>query len=317
MHLRRNSEVEWNLNFRRSLFQWEVDDLNRLKLLLMNALDLRENRADSLHWKADPSGYFTVSSAYKWCDNSLHTMCKDCISTLRHQFWFWRYSAIYCSTLALVSLECGCISVRISGALKHSINHNCTGDRHPEEKNPIRQETKLEKQSAKTSVKFGAGEPIKTKIEKQNDKTVMPSDARVRHLKDQLIQGRVYLSLTATRNNSHFIRELRLRMKEAQRSLGEATKDSELPRNFAMVVHLVVNSLIMVVSLIQNSASGVDLEDEKQEHKSDLSKKQEHKSDLTHEASLADTPSTSSAEIASDANHSEASQTLSQDDELG
>ncbi|KAI8017290.1 putative galacturonosyltransferase 4 [Camellia lanceoleosa] len=92
------------------------------------------------------------------------------------------------------------------------------------------QETKLEKQSAKTSVKFGAGEPIKTKIEKQNDKTVMPSDARVRHLKDQLIQGRVYLSLTATRNNPHFIRELRLRMKEAQRSLGEATKDSELPR---------------------------------------------------------------------------------------
>ncbi|KAI7997962.1 hypothetical protein LOK49_LG10G00447 [Camellia lanceoleosa] len=45
-------------------------------------------------------------------------------------------------------------------------------------------ETKLEKHSAKTSVKFGAGEPIKTKIEKQNDKTVMPSDARVRHLKD-------------------------------------------------------------------------------------------------------------------------------------
>lgn len=164
-----------------------------------------------------------------------------------------------------------------------STTTNGTGDRHPEEKNPIRQvteqghkpgltnqnenreqenvkdkmgkvgvsedtststststfnnaavnlETKLEKQSAKTSVKFGAGEPIKTKIEKQNDKTVMPSDARVRHLKDQLIQGRVYLSLTATRNNPHFIRELRLRMKEAQRSLGEATKDSELPRNF-------------------------------------------------------------------------------------
>ncbi|CAL5411220.1 unnamed protein product [Camellia sinensis] len=34
MHIRRNSEVEWNLNFRRSLFQWEVEDLNRLKLLL-------------------------------------------------------------------------------------------------------------------------------------------------------------------------------------------------------------------------------------------------------------------------------------------
>ncbi|GMP92585.1 hypothetical protein CsSME_00042745 [Camellia sinensis var. sinensis] len=101
-------------------------------------------------------------------------------------------------------------------------------------------ETKLEKQSAKTSVKFGAGEPIKTQIEKQNDKTVMPSDARVRHLKDQLIQGRVYLSLTATRNNPHFIRELWLRMKEAQRSLGEAIKDSELPRKKVFSLHIVV-----------------------------------------------------------------------------
>ncbi|KAI7999367.1 putative galacturonosyltransferase 4 [Camellia lanceoleosa] len=176
---------------------------------------------------------------------------------------------------------------------------NGTGDRHPEEKNPIRQvteqghkpgltdqnenreqenvkdkmgkvgvsedtststsnnaavnlETKLEKQSAKTSVKFGAGEPIKTKIEKQNDKTVMPSDARVRHLKDQLIQGRVYLSLTATRNNPHFIRELRLRMKEAQRSLGEATKDSELPRN----------SVEKLKALEQTLAKGKQIQDD-------------------------------------------------------
>ncbi|XP_028089147.1 small glutamine-rich tetratricopeptide repeat-containing protein isoform X1 [Camellia sinensis] len=45
----------------------------------------------------------------------------------------------------------------------------------------------------------------------------------------------------------------------------------------------------------------------------EANEKQEHKSDLTHEASLADAPSTSSAEIASDANHSEASQTLGED----
>lgn len=95
MHLKRNSEVEWNLNFRRSLFQWEVEDLNRLKLLLMNAPNLKEDRVDSLHWKADPSGNFTVSSAYKWCDNSLHTMCKvidliwNNVSSPRAQFFGW------------------------------------------------------------------------------------------------------------------------------------------------------------------------------------------------------------------------------------
>ncbi|XP_028090713.1 uncharacterized protein LOC114290913 [Camellia sinensis] len=95
MHIRRNSEVEWNLNFRRSFFQWEVEDLNRLKLLLSNAPVLRENMADALHWKADPSGYFTVSSAYKWCDNSLGTVFKvsdllwNNVSSPRAQFFGW------------------------------------------------------------------------------------------------------------------------------------------------------------------------------------------------------------------------------------
>lgn len=67
------------------------------------------------------------------------------------------------------------------------------------------------------------------RAEKQNEQTVLP-DARVRLLKDQLIQGKVYLSLSGTRNNPHFIRELRLRMKETQKALGDATKDSELPK---------------------------------------------------------------------------------------
>ncbi|KAL6542962.1 hypothetical protein OROHE_010482 [Orobanche hederae] len=70
----------------------------------------------------------------------------------------------------------------------------------------------------------------KARAKKQNERTALP-DGRVHHLKDQLIQAKVYLSLSATRNNAHFMRELRLRMKEVQRVLGEATKDSELPRN--------------------------------------------------------------------------------------
>ncbi|KAK2997750.1 hypothetical protein RJ639_026229 [Escallonia herrerae] len=88
-------------------------------------------------------------------------------------------------------------------------------------------EMEHEQQFAQTSGKVTTTEPIK---EKQTVPTVMP-DAHVRHLKDQLIRVKVYLSLAATRNNPHFIRELRLRMKEVQRALGEATKDSELPQN--------------------------------------------------------------------------------------
>ncbi|KAL3624999.1 putative galacturonosyltransferase 4 [Castilleja foliolosa] len=81
-----------------------------------------------------------------------------------------------------------------------------------------------------TQLKHSPKDISKGRANKQNGLAVLP-DARVHQLKDQLIQTRVYLSLTATRNNPHFIRELRLRIKEVQRVLGDATKDSELPKN--------------------------------------------------------------------------------------
>ncbi|KAL2932227.1 putative galacturonosyltransferase 4 [Bienertia sinuspersici] len=64
-----------------------------------------------------------------------------------------------------------------------------------------------------------------------NNRSGNISNTQVRYLKDQLIRGKIYLSLTATRNNAHFIRELRQRIKEVQRALGDATKDADLPRN--------------------------------------------------------------------------------------
>lgn len=91
------------------------------------------------------------------------------------------------------------------------------------------QETEHGQQSAQTSGKGDHKEPVKTRNEKPIDQTVI-LDARVQQLKDQLIRAKVFLSLSATRNNAHFIRELRARMKEVQRALGDATKDSELPK---------------------------------------------------------------------------------------
>ncbi|EPS65589.1 hypothetical protein M569_09187 [Genlisea aurea] len=58
-------------------------------------------------------------------------------------------------------------------------------------------------------------------------------NALVLQLKDQLIQARIYLSMSATRGNSHFVRDLRLRVKEVQKALGDANKDSDLPKNAA------------------------------------------------------------------------------------
>ncbi|CAA2991912.1 probable galacturonosyltransferase 4 isoform X1 [Olea europaea subsp. europaea] len=91
-------------------------------------------------------------------------------------------------------------------------------------------ETKHVQHSYRRSTKNSRREQGKTTTEKENEPTIL-LDARVRHLKDQLIRSKVYLSLSSTRNNPHFIRELRLRMKEVLRAIGDATKDSELPKN--------------------------------------------------------------------------------------
>ncbi|RZC65968.1 hypothetical protein C5167_009651 [Papaver somniferum] len=85
-------------------------------------------------------------------------------------------------------------------------------------------------QPGKTTRKSDSGDHVTNKVERPRVQTVL-SDARVRHLRDQLIRARVYLGLGATRNNPHYIKELRVRMKEVQRALGDASKDSDLPRN--------------------------------------------------------------------------------------
>ncbi|KDP29029.1 hypothetical protein JCGZ_16418 [Jatropha curcas] len=88
----------------------------------------------------------------------------------------------------------------------------------------------LKQQSALISGMVNEKDSPKPKIDKQIFQTPFP-DARVRQLRDQLIRARVYLSLPATKNNPQLTRELRLRIKEVQRVLGDATKDSDLPKN--------------------------------------------------------------------------------------
>ncbi|KAL2571358.1 hypothetical protein AAZX31_17G003900 [Glycine max] len=90
-------------------------------------------------------------------------------------------------------------------------------------------DTKQEQEHIKSSSQVTQKEPILSEADKHNDQT--PPDARVQQLKDQLIQARVYLSLQAVRSNPHLTRELRLRVKEVSRTLGDASKDSDLPRN--------------------------------------------------------------------------------------
>lgn len=92
----------------------------------------------------------------------------------------------------------------------------------------LRQEQKVQQQLAKPAGTNNEKDRANSGVQENNDR-VAP-DARVRQLKDQLIRARVYLSLPATRSTPHFMRDLRQRIKEVQRVLGSASKDSELPR---------------------------------------------------------------------------------------
>ncbi|XP_028099924.1 uncharacterized protein LOC114299400 [Camellia sinensis] len=65
VYSRRTGAEKWNLNFRRSLFQWEVEEFRRMTTMLLNALALREGRRNILCWIADALGSFSVASAYK------------------------------------------------------------------------------------------------------------------------------------------------------------------------------------------------------------------------------------------------------------
>lgn len=57
---------EWRFNLRKVLFQWEVEELGRLNMFLLNAPVLRLGRLDNIRWIADKFGLFTVASTYNW-----------------------------------------------------------------------------------------------------------------------------------------------------------------------------------------------------------------------------------------------------------
>ncbi|XP_051139099.1 polygalacturonate 4-alpha-galacturonosyltransferase-like [Andrographis paniculata] len=54
------------------------------------------------------------------------------------------------------------------------------------------------------------------------------ADSTVRLIRDQMIMARVYVSLARMKNKLDLVNELQIRLKESQRSLGEATTDSDL-----------------------------------------------------------------------------------------
>ena len=64
---------------------------------------------------------------------------------------------------------------------------------------------------------------------KENDEN---SDSFVRLMRDQLIMAKVYASIAQSQNRRQLFHDLRMRIRESQSTLGEASIDSELPHRF-------------------------------------------------------------------------------------
>ncbi|RWW15427.1 hypothetical protein GW17_00020734 [Ensete ventricosum] len=56
-------------------------------------------------------------------------------------------------------------------------------------------------------------------------------DAKIQQFRDQLMKAKVYLGLSSSKSNPEFIRELKERVKDVERTLAYATEDTELPFN--------------------------------------------------------------------------------------
>ncbi|XP_024530024.1 polygalacturonate 4-alpha-galacturonosyltransferase isoform X2 [Selaginella moellendorffii] len=57
------------------------------------------------------------------------------------------------------------------------------------------------------------------------------SDSLVRLIRDQVIMARAYIGVAQARNNQRLLRDLRIRLRDSERVVGDATIDAELPRS--------------------------------------------------------------------------------------
>ncbi|CAM0944574.1 unnamed protein product [Alopecurus aequalis] len=119
--------------------------------------------------------------------------------------------------LLLLALVAAAVAVPPAGAAVASIDLGSEG-------------SSLENIPKQTSDKLLVENPQKDSTDGKSRNMTLP-DTRVRNIKDQLIKAKVYLGLGALRANPQYLKDLRQRIREVQKVLGDASKDSDLPKN--------------------------------------------------------------------------------------
>lgn len=82
------------------------------------------------------------------------------------------------------------------------------------------------------------------------------TDEKVKEMKDQVIRAKVYLDFAPPNSHSHLVKELKLRIKEVERAVGQATKDSDLSRS-ALQKMKAMELLLSKVSQIYKDCSAM------------------------------------------------------------
>lgn len=65
------------------------------------------------------------------------------------------------------------------------------------------------------------------------------ADSVVRLMRDQLIMAKVYVAIAQAHQEGNLMRDLKLRIKESQRAIGELSFDVELPKGYDPDVEMV------------------------------------------------------------------------------
>eukprot|EP01018_Ginkgo_biloba_P003825 Gb_31230 [translate_table: standard] len=117
-------------------------------------------------------------------------------------------------------------------------------------------QVKLEVWGRGRSQQRSEGESQKMRIYRQKNQKIA-QDSRVRQMRDQLIRAKLYLNLTPVHNNAQIIRELRQRIREVQRALGEASRDADLHRRASERMRSMEHTLIKANQLHDNCPAKV------------------------------------------------------------
>lgn len=67
----------------------------------------------------------------------------------------------------------------------------------------------------------------------EKDTKVQPdraTDVKIKEIRDKIIQAKAYLNFAPPGSNSQIVKELRARMRELERAVGDTTKDKDLSK---------------------------------------------------------------------------------------